>query len=485
MKTTSTGGGNVEAIYPLSTMQQGLLFQTLYSETWEYFQQVSYTLRGRLDPLALKRAWERVVERHPVLRTLFMWERGDKPLQVVRRKVTLPWVTFDWRGLPESEQQERLEAFLAADRELGFDLSKAPLMRTALIRLDEEKYQFTWSYHHILMDGWSGTAVRNEVFAFYHAFCQGQDFEIPRPRPYKDYIAWLQQQDLQTAEVFWREQLRGFHAPTPVKLGPTPLPTAERRTDYDQWGTQLPPEATVAMQSFVRRHRLTSNTLMKGMWALLLSHYSGERDVVFGSVVSGRPTELEGVESMVGVFINTLPVRVRVEPDEPLLPWLQRMQAQQAEMSQFEYTPLSDIRGWSEVQRPLPLFDSILVFQNFPHEAAGQGDAGAAQPQGLEVSEPRVVIRNNYPFTLRSGPDPGVLNVLYDCRRYEKASVARVMRHVETLLGRMVSRPEATLAELLAEVSEADRQHLLDKEREFKEAGAQKLKGLKRRSVSR
>jgi hypothetical protein len=484
MTTKGTGGGNVEAIYPLSNMQQGLLFQTLYSETWEYFQQVSYTLRGRLDPAALKRAWERVVERHPVLRTLFMWERADKPLQVVRRKVTLPWVTFDWRGVPEPEQQGRLEAFLEADRELGFDLSKAPLMRTALIRLDEEKYQFTWSYHHILMDGWSGTAVRNEVFALYHAFCQGRDLEIPRPRPYRDYIAWLQQQDLRAAEEFWREQLGGFHAPTPVRLGPPPPPAAERRRDYDQWGTQLPPEATAAMQSFVRQHRLTSNTLLKGMWALLLSHYAGERDVLFGSVVSGRPAELEGVETMVGVFINTLPVRVRVEPDEPLLPWLKRMQAQQAEMSQFEYTPLSDIRGWSEVPRPQPLFESILVFQNFPHEAGGDAAAGAA-PQGLEVSEPRVVIRNNYPFTLRSGPDPGVLNVLYDCRRFEKASIARVMRQVETLLGRMVSRPEATLAELLAEVLEADRRHLLDKEREFKEAGAQKLKGLRRRGLSR
>lgn len=483
MKTTGTGGDNVEAIYPLSTMQQGLLFQTLYSETWEYFQQVSYTLSGTLDPGALRRAWERAVERHPVLRTLFLWERGDRPLQVVRRQVALPWVTFDWRGLPESEQQERLEAFLEADREFGFDLSKAPLMRTALIRLGDEKYQFTWSYHHILMDGWSGTAVRNEVFAFYHAFCQGLELEIPRPRPYKDYIAWLQRQDLQTAEGFWREQLRGFHAPTPVKLGPTPEPTAERRRDYDQWGTQLPSEAAAAMQAFVRQHRLTSNTLMKGMWALLLSHYSGERDVLFGSVVSGRPAELEGVETMVGVFINTLPVRVRVEPDEPLLPWLQRMQAQQAEMSQFEYTPLSDIRGWSEVPRPLPLFDSILVFQNFPHEAGGQGTAGAPPP-GLTVSEPRVIIRNNYPFTLRSGPDPGVLNVLYDCRRHETAGVARAMRHVETLLGLMVSRPEATLAGLLAEVEKADRRYLLDREREFKAANAQKLKGLRRKSVS-
>ena len=483
MKNTGTGGGNVEAIYPLSTMQQGLLFQTLYSETWEYFQQVSYTLRGRLDSEALRRAWERVVERHPVLRTLFLWGRGDRPLQVVRRRVSLPWVTFDWRGLPESEQQERLEAFLEADRELGFDLSKAPLMRTALVRLGDEKYQFTWSYHHILMDGWSGTAVRNEVFAFYRAFCQGRELEIPLPRPYQDYIAWLQQQNMQTAEDFWREQLRGFHAPTPVRLGATP--TAESRRDYDQWGTQLPPEATAAMQSFVRQYRLTSNTLLKGMWALLLSHYSGERDVVFGSVVSGRPAELEGVETMVGVFINTLPARVRVEPDEPLLPWLQRMQAQQAEMSQYEYTPLSDIRGWSEVPRPLPLFDSILVFQNFPHEAGGRGAAGAAQPPGLEVSEPRVVIRNNYPFTLRSGPDPGVLNVLYDCHRFEKASVARVMRHVETLLGLMVGRPAATLAELLAGVGEADRRHLFDKEREFKAANAQKLKGLRRRSVGR
>ena len=481
MKTTGTGGGNVEAIYPLSPMQQGLLFQTLYSETWEYFQQVSYTLRGNLNPEALKRAWERVVERHPVLRTLFVWERGDKPLQVVRRRVTLLWVTFDWRGMPADQQQESLDAFLSADRDLGFDLSKAPLMRMALMRLSDDSYQFTWSYHHILMDGWSGTAVRNEVFAYYNAYCRGQDAEIPQPRPYRDYIAWLQQQDLVAAEAFWRDLLKGFDTPTPVKLSEAPPAPGQRRKDYDQWGTQLPPEATAAMQAFVRRHRLTSNTLMKGMWALLLSRYSGARDVVFGSVVSGRHVELEGVESMVGVFINTLPVRARVDPDAPLLPWLRQMQAQQVAMSQFEYTPLAEIRGWSGVARSQPLFDSILVFQNFPHEVAGPG---SAQPQDLEVSEPRVVVRNNYPFTLRSGPDPGVLNALYDCRRYDAASVARVMRHVETLLGNMVRWPEARLADLLAELEEADRRHQFAREREFKETTSQKLKGLRRRSVN-
>ena len=222
MKTTGTGGGNVEAIYPLSPMQQGLLFQTLYSETWEYFQQVSYTLRGNLNPEALKRAWERVVERHPVLRTLFVWERGDKPLQVVRRRVTLLWVTFDWRGMPADQQQESLDAFLSADRDLGFDLSKAPLMRMALMRLSDDSYQFTWSYHHILMDGWSGTAVRNEVFAYYNAYRRGQEAEIPQPRPYRDYIAWLQQQDLVAAEAFWRDLLKGFDTPTPVKLSEAP-----------------------------------------------------------------------------------------------------------------------------------------------------------------------------------------------------------------------------------------------------------------------
>src|SRR5918996_735113 len=202
---------NVESIYPLSPLQQGLLFHTLYAPDSEvYCEQMSCSLKGNLNGSAFKQAWGQVVQRHGVLRTLFVWRHRKKPLQVVRKTVGLPWVEEDWRGLSPSEQQGRFEAFLEADRVRGFELGQAPLMRCALLRVAEDAYQFVWSHHHLLLDGWSLPLVLKEVLAYYDAFCRGQELHLGSPRPYRDYIVWLQRQDLAQAEGFWREALQGI-----------------------------------------------------------------------------------------------------------------------------------------------------------------------------------------------------------------------------------------------------------------------------------
>src|SRR5579885_1425151 len=196
---------NLEAIYPLSPMQEGMLFHSLYAPQLEvYFEQFAYALRGELDLPAFKHAWQLVIASHPILRTLFLWEGQDKPLQVVLRKVELPWSELDWRNIPASEQARHLEDWLHADRQRGFDLSQAPVMRLTLIRLGEQSYQFLWSFHHLLLDGWSVYIVMGQVFSAYEALRHGRTAQIPASRPYRDYIGWLRQQDLAQAETFWR-----------------------------------------------------------------------------------------------------------------------------------------------------------------------------------------------------------------------------------------------------------------------------------------
>ena len=273
-------------------------------------QQTVYTLRGDLSVSAFKRAWQQVVERHPILRTLFLWERRDEPLQVVRRRVDLPCVQEDWRGLSPVEQQTRLQAYLEADRDRDFELSRAPLMRLALIRLAEEVFHFIWSRHHLLLDRWSSSLVLREVFAFHQAFQRGEDLHLEPARPYRDYIAWLRRQDRGRAEAFWREKLKDFAGPTALGIDRAPggLPG---EIVYDRQQLRLSGATTAALRSLARRQRLTLNTLVQGAWALVLSRYSGEEDVVFGVTVAGRPADLAGVESIAGLFINTLPVRVR------------------------------------------------------------------------------------------------------------------------------------------------------------------------------
>ncbi|RMF35672.1 MAG: non-ribosomal peptide synthetase, partial [Chloroflexi bacterium] len=282
---------NIEDIYPLSPMQQGMLFHSLYApETGVYFEQSSWTLRGPLDVPAFERAWQQVMDRHPVLRTAFLWEGLEEPLQVVYRRVDLPLEKLDWRGLPEAEQAERLAAFLQADRERGFNLAEPPLIRLTLIRTAEEAYQFVWSHHHSLMDGWSQPILVREVFTLYEALRRGQIISLPPARPYRDYIAWLQAQDRAKAEAFWREMLAGFTAPTPLTVDVPPARSrpAEGQDDYAMQRILLPAETRAALDALARKHQLTLNTLVQGAWALLLSRYSGEDDVVFGATVSGR-----------------------------------------------------------------------------------------------------------------------------------------------------------------------------------------------------
>ena len=208
--------GNIEDIYPLSPMQEGILFHALYTpETMGYFEQFSYTLEGDLNLSAFERAWQAITARHPILRTLFTWEKQNQPLQIVRQKVTVPFAYLDWRSYSRSAQQKQLDAYLISDRKQGFNLSKAPLMRLTLMRLNERRYQFTWSFHHLLLDGWSGPIVWSEFFILYEGLCRAESPVLPDRRPYRDYIGWLQQQDLSRTEQFWRTYLDGFSKPTP------------------------------------------------------------------------------------------------------------------------------------------------------------------------------------------------------------------------------------------------------------------------------
>jgi NRPS condensation-like uncharacterized protein len=316
-----TKSKNIESIYPLSSMQQGMLFHTLYAPgSGVYVEQLSCTLLGYLDIHAFEQAWQHVVQRHAVLRTLFVWENRKKPLQVVRKVVDLAWIHEDWRSHSSREQQEKLEVFLQSDREQGFELDRAPLLRYTLIHLDHNTYQLVWSYHHLLLDGWSLSKVIQEVFAFYEAFSKGEDLYLPTPQPYESYINWLQQQDSAEAERFWRQKLQGFTAPTPLTVDR--LSSGEQLSSYATEQILFATDATTTLHVFAKQHQLTLNNLVQGAWALLLSHYSGELDVVFGATVSGRPPTLMDVESMVGLFINTLPMRVQITDDTQLLPWL-------------------------------------------------------------------------------------------------------------------------------------------------------------------
>jgi amino acid adenylation domain-containing protein len=438
----------IEAIYPLSPMQQGMLFHTLYApHSGVYVEQMAVAINTKLDVPAFKQAWQRVVARHAVLRTLFVWEKRKKPLQVVRKEVELPWREQDWRLNKACPDEGRnLDAYLATERELGFELNKAPLMRFALMQVADDAYYFVWTFHHLLLDGWSTPLLLQEVDRFYDAICGGNAKRTPleRPRPYKDYITWLQQQDLVQAKRYWQQALQEFTAPTPFVVDHA---DGGREGPYVEHHFHLSPAVTDTLSQLARQNRLTFNTLMQGAWALLLSRYSGEQDVLFGATVSGRPPELRGVETMIGLFINTLPVRVKVPAEAQLLPWLQQVQQQQLEREEYAYTPLVDIQAWSEVPAGMPLFESLLVFENYP--VADQ------QTGGLQMTSLRSVEQTNYPLTvvaeLLSEREEGAqlrVGMNYDISRFDHETICRMADHLQTLLEGIAANPEQAIAHL-------------------------------------
>jgi len=450
----------IEDMYALSPMQEGMLFHSLFApESNIYFRQLSCTIEGPLNVAAFEQAWQCLIDRHLILRSSFFWEELEKPLQIAHREMKVPLEVHDCRGLTSTEQEKRLETFRQAQQQRGFDLSTPPLMSLALFQIAENVYQFVWSYHHLLMDGWSRSLLFEEVMALYEAFRRGHAVNLKSPRPFSHYIAWLQDQDLEKAEGFWRETLKGFTSPTTFAPGRVADEVVPEREAYEEQRVRLSEATITEIQGLARRHRLTLNTIVQGAWALLLSRYCGTDDVVFGTSVAGRPTELEGVEAMVGVFINTLPVRVQLPAGEMLSSWLQRLQAQQVETRQYEYSPLVQVQGWSEVPRGQALFESLLVVENYPTvNSSREGDVE------LQIKNIRFLEKNNYPLTLIAELSQGMsLAISYDKRRFDKATIDRMLGHVQTLLESMVANPQERLSSIPILTREEREQLLLER----------------------
>jgi thioesterase domain-containing protein/acyl carrier protein len=452
---------DIEDIYPLSPTQQAMLSFALAAPSSEAgFEQMSCTLQGEIDEVAFERACQHVIERHSILRTSFFWEQLTEPLQVVRQRVKLPFEFHDWRDIPADQHKEQIRSFLDGDRLRGFDFTTAPVMRVALIRLMENSHVVVWSHHHVLLDGWGVASVVNEVFTAYEVLRQGGALKPERSHSYRGYIEWLQQQDIAKAERFWRDALQGFITPTPLPGDLGPSRSTER---YEERHIKVSAAVTSALTDLTRQHQITLNTIVQGCWALLLAHYNEANDVVFGVTVSGRPAELAGVESMLGLFINILPMRIRIAPKESFIYGRNRIQAQQLDWREYEYSSLIDVKEWSEVPAKLRLFESLLVFQNYPVDERS-GDAVGGGPQ-LSIDNVRSNIRTNYPLTLVASPNKELdLLITFDARRFAGATVDRVLAHFTELLENFVSNPARKLSELpqpAEPVSQTESTHIL------------------------
>lgn len=448
---------DITDLYPLSPMQHGMLLHSmLVPGSSVYCEQLRFTLDGLLDVQVFERAWQTVVERHAVLRTGFLLTGYAEPLQYVQGHVAVPFVFLDFREWPPAERAARLHTWLQSERSRPFDLATAPLMRLAVIRMDDNRWCFVWTHHHALLDGWSLPLLLTEAFKVYEAFLNGRDLSLPSPRPYLDYIRWLRQQNVNEAEAFWREELRGFTTPTPLHFGRPATPALDQSLTHQSHEIRLSASLTTDLRSFAREHGLTLSTIIQGVWAILLSRYSGEDDVLFGVTLSGRPPELSGADAMVGLFINTLPRRIRVEGRSDVISWLKELQVRNAALLKFEHSSLAHVSAWSDLPGGTRLFDSYVVFENYPID-----DMLRQRFAGVRLSAAELAHESSYPLQLVVFPDQELLlKILYDPRQCESRAVERAIGHIRVLIEGMVAPPERQIDDLSL-LTAAEREQVL------------------------
>ncbi|MFE7592655.1 amino acid adenylation domain-containing protein, partial [Kitasatospora sp. NPDC057512] len=436
-------GRTVADVYPLTPMQAGMLFHSLLDPDGDtYVNQVQLVLDGVTDPHALAEAWQRTADANAVLRTRLSWQDGAEPLQVVQHRADAPVAHHDWTGRPADQVERDTARLLAEDRAAGIDLGGAPLLRLALIRLTPTRVRVVWTFHHVLLDGWSAAQVFDEVCERYAALTAGRAPAPVERAPYADYLRWLAGQDGARAERYWRDTLAGFPAPTELPRDRRPA-GAHRASSSASVRVDLGPELSERLRDTARQAGLTVNTVLQGAWALLLSRYGGGDDVVFGTIVSGRPAELPGVTSMVGLFINALPTRVRIDPRRPLRELLREVQDHQSEARRHDAVSLAQLQGWSELPGGTALFDSLVVFENYPF------DAQSLTRHGLGVETEQVLEPTSYPLSVVVAPGASIeIGLDHDPALFDAATVEGLGAGLRTLLAGMAAGLDRPVAEL-------------------------------------
>jgi len=439
----------LEDILPLSPMQEGMLVNTLLDpDSGVDFEQLVYRFDGPLRVPALEVAWQAVVARHSALRARLVWQGVDRPLQLIERVVRVPFAEFDWTDA-DDDFSPRLGEWLETDRTAGIELGRAPLLRVSVFRLSPVRHVMVMSFHHLLLDGWSVRLLLRDLLTFYRAETDGRPAVMEPAPKYSSFIHWLGSKDADAAQRYWRSELGDFSAPTRVG---SDRPTGE--VGFATVDLTMTEAETAKLRQFARAQRVTVNTLVQGALALLLSRYAGESDVVFGATLSTRPPEADQVESMVGLMINTLPLRVRVDQAAPVGPWLRSVQQAQVRLQQFDYTPLVLAASSSAVPQGTPLFESLLVFENYPATRADD-----QLPAGLELTTIDAREQTGYPLTiLASVRDLLRMAITYDRSRFAADQADRLAGHLHAVLAGLVADAAGLVADVpLLTSAEVDR----------------------------
>ncbi|EJL93685.1 non-ribosomal peptide synthase/amino acid adenylation enzyme, partial [Herbaspirillum sp. CF444] len=442
-------------IYPATPLQTGLLYHSLtQAGQGLYLIQKRLSLTGALNPEAMRGAWQLAVTRHAILRTRFVWQHGGAPLQVVAKNSDLPFVQHDWRSLDAAAYEQRMQHWLAQDLAAGFDAGVAPLLRINLFARADGHCDLVWTGHHLLTDGWSSAQLLGEVMQAYRLLNAGQPVTMDAPAPYRDYVVWLRRQP--DASAWWQSRLSEVR--DPANLGSclsAPAVDINAGIGAEQATVALRPELSERLAQTARRHRVTVNTLIQGAWALLLARFGNRDQVVFGVTVSGRPHDLPGMERMLGLFINSLPLWLEVPAAMRLSAWLAGIQERNSALRQYEHTDLGQIQQWAG-QSGASLFDSLLVFENYPVDEEMRKEA-----TGLTLERYQAVERSHYPLVLTAGPGRSLtLNWKWDPARLDQQTIAAWSAAYLAVLEQFAGAEDVCVGEIAVDSAPAQQQVL-------------------------
>jgi len=433
----------IEAIYPLSAMQQSLLLHSIYEEEDQGFLQVTCTLKGPLEVALFKRSWELAAARHPVLRTSIHWENMERPMQVVHPAVELDWQLEDWQE-DSSIGLKNLELAKEDDRHEGIALTKASISRFRIFQKESEVFTLLWSCHHILLDGWSTTIILKDVLAYYAGELLGTPVELEVLPSYKHYLKWVQQQDDETAANFWKNKLANFR--TPSLIAPTTQKGVASTLDFHTSTHTLSAKLSEGMLRFGQQAHITQSTLIQGVWAIVLSKLLRKAQVVFGNTVSGRSADIPNMDLLAGLFMNVLPVSAKVENDQSIADWMRALQQSVMATHKYEHNSLTQILNWAKWKHSRTLFDTLLVYENFPWENMEVG--------GVRLLDFQGGLTTTYPLTLVIQPGEEIhLLFQYQHERVSSFLVEWLADGLSKLLAQIVEQPSTTLSDLLSSLS--------------------------------
>jgi iturin family lipopeptide synthetase B len=453
--------GTIADLYPLTPMQQGMLFHTVYENVrGAYFEQTSYRLQGELDVKMVKKSLDELFQRHGILRTAIVYRGVDTPFQVILRDRGADVYYEDLREIIESSEtkEQLIEEFKIKDKRRGFEPGQDVLMRVSVLQTGWEEYEVIWSFHHILMDGWCIGILNKEFFEIYSSRLAGGEPQLPSVTPYRNYIRWLGKQNRETSLAYWQGYLDSYEETVPV-------PGMKARKDTVEYNKEtlnleFDREKTSMLNAAAGKNHVTLNTFIQAIWAILLGKYNGKEDVVFGSVVSGRPGELEGVEAMVGLFINTIPVRVRFRGETRFKQLLQLVQADALSSEPYHYHPLAEIQSQSLLKKDL--INHILIFENYPTVEQIKGYENKNNSQlPFQISHVEVSEQTNYDFNvIASARAQLAVQFNFNGNVFDSDLVGRIANHFRLLLDQVLDNEEMEIEELTL-LSSREKQQIL------------------------